>query len=331
VQAMAGAAGSVLVTTRTFGTGTADPAGLLHGSGLRVCSGDPGHRLDLLRDSLAEAVAWIAGAAPIRAEHLAAAPRLRVIARYGVGVDGVDLAAAAGRHVIVTNTPGANTAAVADFAVALMLAALRHVMEAAQAVRGGSWRDEYWRGRELGELTVGLVGFGAVGQATAARLTGFGPRLLAHDPYVPPAELRRLGVHPVADLGMLAAGCDVVSLHAPGGRVLVDERFLARLPEEAVLVNTARGDLIDEDAVAAALHGGRLGAYATDVLAAEPALTSPLLEAPHVLITPHIAAQSNRAVDRMGMGAAEEVLRVLAGEPALHPVVAPGGSREGSR
>ncbi len=310
---------TVLITTSTFGSGAADPAGLLERSGLRVFRGDPGHRLDRLRDPLATAVAWIAGAAPIGAAHLAAAPRLRVIARYGVGVDAVDLTAAADRHVVVANTPGANAAAVADFTIALMLAALRHVVTAAQAVRGGTWRDD-WRGEELGARTVGLVGFGAIGRAVADRLVGFGPRLCAYDPYVPPAQQRRRGAEPVPDLGALAAGCDVVSLHAPGGRVLVDEQFLARLPGDAVLVNTARGGLVDEDAVAVALRGGRLGAYATDVLAAEPALTSPLIDAPGALITPHIAAQSTQSIDRMGMGAAEEVLRVLAGEPARHPV-----------
>jgi D-3-phosphoglycerate dehydrogenase len=310
----------VLVTARSFGSGTADPAKLLKSAGLRVVRAAADHDPDALREPLAAAGAWIAGTAPIRERHLSLAPNLKVIARYGTGVDSVDLAAAGRRGIAVTNTPGANTGAVADHAVGLMIAALRHFLAGDRAVRSGE--RPALRGRELGALTVGLVGFGNIGRAVARRLVGgFGSRVVAYDPYIPPEEMRKMKVWP-ADLDELAASSDVLSLHLPGGSgPLVDEAFLRRMKPGAVLVNTARGDLLDERAVAQALSEGRLAAAACDVRTSEQGDESPLLAAPNTLLTPHIAAQTVEAIDRMGMMAAEEVVRVLAGESARHPVV----------
>ena len=318
----AGAAGVVLVTTRSFGAGDADPAGVLAAAGLRVVRGPVDHDPAALAQPLGEAVAWIAGTAPVTARHLDVAPRLRVVARYGTGVDAVDLHAARARGIVVTNTPGANAEAVADYTVALMLAALRHLVDQDRAARTGRWQAQ--RGRELGALTVGLVGFGAVGRGVARRLAGFGATVLVHDPYVAPDELQTAGVQPVPELAALAARAQLVSLHLPGGgRPIVDTAFLAHLPAGAMLVNTARGDLVDEAAVAAALAEGRLGAAAVDVLASEPAAASPLLDAPNTIVTPHAAGQTVEAIDRMGMTAAEEVVRVLAGKAPRHPVAVP--------
>jgi D-3-phosphoglycerate dehydrogenase len=313
----------VLVTTRSFGSGDADPVGLLEDAGLKVVRADTGHDPDSLRGYLAVAAAWIAGTAPVQERHLALAPDLKIIARYGAGVDSVDLAAAERRGITVTNTPGANTGAVADHAVGLMIAALRHFLAGDRAVRGG--KRPALRGRELGALTVGLVGFGNIGRAVARRLVGgFGSRVVVYDPYVPPGEIRSVKAEPVA-LEELAAVSDVVSLHLPGGGgPLVDEVFLRNMKPGAVLVNTARGDLLDERAVARALSEGRLAAAACDVLASEQGDESSLLAAPNTLLTPHVAAQTVQAIDRMGMMAAEEVVRVLSGEPARRPVVLAG-------
>jgi D-3-phosphoglycerate dehydrogenase len=310
---------TVLVTSRSFGGGDADPGAWLRERGLVARRGDPGHALELLRPLLADAVGWIAGTARVTGDHLDAAPRLRVLARYGIGVDSVDLDAAARRGIVVTNTPGANAESVADHTLALVLAALRHVVESDADVRAG--RSRALRGRELGALTAGVVGFGHVGRAVARRLVGgFGTRVLAHDPHVPPAALRDAGVEPV-DLDALAASCDVVSLHLPGGGPpVVDAEFVARMRPAAVLVNTARGDLVDEAAVAQALTDGRLGAAAVDVLAAEPAGSSPLLTTPRTVVTSHLASHTVEAIDRMGLLAAEEVARVLAGHAPWHPV-----------
>jgi len=319
----AGARPSVVVTTRSFGTGDSDPAGLLQKAGLRVAHADPAHDQAVLKEALSAAVAWIAGTSPIDGRHLAAAPKLKIVARYGTGYDSVDLAAAARRGVIVTNTPGANAGAVADHTVGLMLAALRHLVAGDRASREGIRLP--LRGRELAALTVGIVGFGSIGRAVARRLIGgFGPRVLAYDPFVAPERAREAGIEPVDDLSGLARAADVLTLHLPGGgSAVVDDAFLSRMRPGAVLINTARGDLLDEQAVASALAEGRLAAAAVDVLASEPATSSPLLDAPNAIVTPHVAAQTTQAIDRMGMMAAEEVVRVLAGEAPRHPVAVP--------
>lgn len=316
----------VLVTTRSFGGGETDPAGRLAEAGLRVAYGSPDHDATALEPLLARSVAWIAGTGPVTAEHLHAAPRLRVLARHGTGVDAVDLAATARQGVTVTNTPGANAASVADHATALALALLRRLVEADRAVRAGAASPGC--GRELGALTVGLVGFGAVGRLLTGRLAGFGSRVLAHDPYVRPARIAESGADPRAGLDELAAESDLLSLHLPGGgRPVVDAALLDRLPPGALLVNTARDDLLDEGAVAAALADGRLGGVAVDVHSGP---RSPLLTAPRVVVTPHIGAHTLEAVDRMGGTAVDEVLRVLAGQSPRHPVSAgPGNDRQG--
>jgi D-3-phosphoglycerate dehydrogenase len=315
-------AGTVLVTSRSFGSGHADPEAALAERGLEVRRGDHRHDVQALREDLSTAVGWIAGTAPIDTTHLDLAPDLRVIARYGVGVDAVDLQAAAAHGVTVTNTPGANAESVADHALALMLAAARHLVAGDRSARAGDWSAR--PGRELSALTVGIVGFGRIGQALARRLVGgFGARVLAYDPYMKAEAVHAAGCLP-CDLSSLVQKADVVSLHVPGGgRPLVDAELLAALRPGAILVNTARGDLLDEAAVAAALVDGRLGALAVDVLSAEPADASPLLRAPNVIVTPHLAAQTAEAVDRMGTMAADEVLRVLSGELPLHPVSPP--------
>ena len=305
----------VLVTSRSFGSGDADPAAALRDAGFQVVPGDPAHDPAALAGSLADAVGWIAGTGPIGAAQLDLAPRLRVIARFGTGTDAVDVATAEARGIAVARTPGANAASVADFAVALMLAALRQLVAGDRQVRDGDWSLPT-RGRELGALTVGIVGLGAVGRGVARRVRGgFGSRVLAHDPYVDAAD----GVE-LTDLDALVAASDVVTLHLPGGARLVDAALLSRFKPGAVLVNTARGSLLDEAAVARALADGRLGAAAVDVLAAEPAASSPLLAAPNAIVTPHVAAQTVEAVDRMGVESAAEVLRVLAGEAPANPV-----------
>ena len=318
-----GAGPTVVVTARSFGSGDADPAGLLQKAGLRVARADPAHGHAALEETLSAAVAWIAGTSPIDDRHLAAAPNLKVVARYGTGCDSVDLAAAARRGVIVTNTPGANAEAVADHTVGLMLAALRHLVAGDRASREGV--RPLLRGRELGALTVGIVGFGCIGRAVARRLIGgFGARVLAYDPFVAPERAREAGIEPVGDLSGLARAADVLTLHMPGGGgAVVDATFLSRMRLGAVLINTARGDLLDEEAVASALAEGRLAAAAVDVLAFEPTTSSPLLDAPNAIVTPHVAAQTTQAIDRMGMMAAEEVVRVLAGEVPRHSVAVP--------
>lgn len=304
----------VVVSSRSFGSGDRDPEQRLRDAGLDVARIPADHDLARCADLLRQASGWIAGTGPVGSRELDAAPGLRIVARYGVGVDSVDLEAARHRGIVVTNTPGANSQAVAEYTVALILTALRHVAVGDRAVRAGDWSPR--RGRELGACRVGIVGYGAIGRRVGDLVGAFGADVVAHDPWLDGADV------PLVDLDELVAGCDVVTLHAPGGEVpLIDQARLRRFRPKAVLVNTARGRLLDEAAVAEALHAGDLAACAVDVLIGEHGAGSPLLDAPNVVVTPHVAGQTTQAIDRMGMVAAEECIRVLVdGHAPLHPV-----------
>jgi D-3-phosphoglycerate dehydrogenase len=257
----------VMVTSRSFSTGDVNVRADLESVGANVVTAPSDHNLNALRPVLAETVAWIAGTGPITAEHLAAAPKLRVIARYGVGVDAVDLEAAARHQVMVTNTPGANTGAVADHTLALMLAALRDVTAGDRGVRSGNWQVN--RTRELSSLTIGIVGLGRIGRGVATRLSGYGGVILGHDPWVSDAQARTAGIEPVG-LDELAARCDIVTLHAPGDQILVNGPWLARARPGLILVNTARANLVDEPALAQALRSGAVRRYAAEVRCWQP-------------------------------------------------------------
>lgn len=312
---MTGTSPVVLVTSRSFSSGDVDARGELEAVGAGVVTSPPDHDLNTLRPMLSTAVAWIAGTGPVTAAHLDAAPQLRLVARYGVGVDAVDLAAAARHDVVVTNTPGANSGAVADHAVALMLAALRGITTGDRRVRAGDWRVD--RTRELGSRTVGIVGVGRIGRAVATRLAGFGSTVLGHDPWVPDSEMRAAGIEPVP-LEEIAARSDVVSLHAPGEHTLIDTAWLANAKPGLILVNTARANLVDEAALVQALTDGTLRVYAVDTLSSEsgeepsPLLSEALVD--RTIFTPHSAAQTVEAVDSMSVGALAAVLAVLRGD-----------------
>ena len=314
----------ILATSRSFGDGAADLAAQLDAAGHTLVRAASHHDVDELSGILPTVDAWVAGTGPVTAAHLALAPRLRVIARYGVGVEAVDVDEATRRGIVVTNTPGANADAVADHAVGLMLVALRHTVDGDRRVRAGDWSAR--RGRQLGAAVVGVVGFGRIGRGVAARLSGFGSRILAFDPYLPEADVRAAGAEP-ADVDAIFAAADVITLHAPGGQTLVDAARLALLRPGAVIVNTARADLVDEQAVADALRGGSLGAYAADMLAGDTAGgDSPLLAADladRVTVTPHLGAQTVEAVDLMGQGALDDALAVLDGRAARNAVNTP--------
>lgn len=313
--------GSILATSRSFSSGSVDLVARLAESGHTVATGPSDHDLDALRPALGTAVGWIAGTGPVTARHLDAAPLLRVVARYGVGFEAVDLQAAHDRGIIVTNTPGANSGAVADHAVGLMLAVLRGTTEGDRRVRAGDW--SVFRGRELGSLAVGIVGFGRIGQGVARRLSGFGSRLLAHDPWMTGEQVEAAGASPL-DLARMAAECDIVTLHAPGGSTIVDADWLASAGPGLVIINTARPDLVDEHALADALRARRVSGFGADTLAGDTrGEASPLLApdlADRVVVTAHFGAQTIEAVDNMGSIAVTNLLAVLAGEVPPHPI-----------
>ncbi|HWK26428.1 MAG TPA: NAD(P)-dependent oxidoreductase [Solirubrobacter sp.] len=310
---------SVLVTPRSFGAH--DPAlwDELHAAFDRVLA-VPGDARDEVAAALAEADAYIAGVEAIDRALLAGAPHLRIVARYGVGVDNVDLGAARELGVLVTNTPGANSAAVAELTLGLLLALARRVPDSLTRVAAGEWPRVVGLG--LAGKTLALVGLGAIGRLVADRALAFGCRVVAADPYAPehPGVERR-------DLADVLTGADFVSLHAPltaETRGLVDAVFLARLAPGALLVNTARAELIDEAALLAALETGRLAGVALDALATEPPPPGhPLLGRPDVLVTPHMGAHTDQAADAMGRGAVDACLAVLAGRRPDHLVHAP--------
>jgi D-3-phosphoglycerate dehydrogenase / 2-oxoglutarate reductase len=264
---------------------------------------------------------YIAGVDEINADALAAADRLKVIARYGVGVDQVDLEAAKARGIVVTNTPGANSVSVAELTIGMMLALARHIPEAVAATRGGTWPRV--TGLSLRGKTVGLVGLGAVGREVAKRLASFECKLLAYDPYASPETARSLGVEMVG-LPQLLASADFVSLHVPATpetRNMVNEESLAQMKRGAYLINTARGDLIDEDALARSLESGHLAGAALDVLRQEPpAPDHPLLALKQVLITAHSGAHADDAMNAMGRIAMADCLSVLQGQEPKYRV-----------
>lgn len=311
----------ILVTSRSFGTGERALLAEMEEAGFEVLTGPPHHAVEDLRGQLREAEGWIAGTGGITKEHLDLAPYLKVIARYGVGTDAVDLAAATQHNIVVTNTPGANSNAVADLTIGLMLEGLRHITAGNRNLRLGNWKA--LPGQELGAITVGIVGFGRVGQGVAKRLAGFGSRLIAYDPYADASVFSTSGVAAV-DLESLIAESDVITLHAPGGQVLIDTQSLRRTKPHTVIVNTARADLVDESAVANALRSGHLGAYVTDVLHGDTeGSSSPLLAddvADRVTLTPHIAAHTVQAIDLMGSVAWANIHAVLSGREPLNPV-----------
>ncbi|HZW05237.1 MAG TPA: phosphoglycerate dehydrogenase [Anaerolineaceae bacterium] len=266
---------------------------------------------------------YIAGLDEINAAALAAADRLQVIARYGVGYDNVDLAAAQSKGILVTNTPGANSASVAELALGLMLSLARQIPEGDRAIHQGKWPRI--AGASLEGKTVGIYGLGAIGKQLARRLAGFGCRVVACDPFVRPAEARALNVE-LLPTDEVVAAADFLSLHLPllpDTRCMVNAEFLARMKPGAYLINTSRGEVIDEAALAEALQSGRLRGAALDAFITEPPEAGhPLLALPNVIATPHLGAQTDGATNNMGWMAVKDCLAVLRGEAPEHPIQA---------
>jgi glyoxylate reductase len=260
----------------------------------------------------------------IDADLLAACPRLRVVSSCSVGLDHVDLAAAAARGVVVGHTPGVLVDTTAELAFGLLLAAARRLAEADRFVRAGGWTPERtWEpdlllGRDLAGATLGVIGLGAIGQAVARRAGAFGMRVLGWTRSGRQVD----GVEP-RPLDALLAESDFVSIHvalAPETRGLLDAQALGRMRPGAILVNTARGGIVDEVALVQALRSGRLGGAALDVYEHEPLdPVSPLLDLPNVILTPHIGSASVATRTRMADLAVDNLLAGLEGRPLPHP------------
>jgi phosphoglycerate dehydrogenase-like enzyme len=264
---------------------------------------------------------YIAGVDEVDSDALAGADRLKVIARYGVGVDRVDLEAAARKSIVVTNTPQANSVSVAELAVGLLVALARSIPQKSSEVRHGAWPRT--RGLTLAGKTVGLLGFGSIGKEVARRLRGWGCRVIGYDPKPDHAAAKELEVE-LTGFNEVVAESDFLSLHLPvlpETRGMVNTGFLTRMKQGAFLVNTARGELVDEAALAAGLECGHLSGAALDTLNKEP--PSPqdrLCRLPEVIITPHCGAHTDSSMDAMGWGSLRDCLAVLRGEEPAHPV-----------
>ncbi len=249
-------------------------------------------------------------------------PAVRQVSSYGVGVNHLDLKAAARRSLVVTNTPDVVTDATADMAMALLLAAARRVCEGDRLIRSGGWRDagpEFLLGREVSGKTLGIVGFGRIGQAMARRAAGFGMRIL----YTSPRDAGIPGTTRT-DLDVLLASSDFVSLHCPltdATRDLLSRERIARMKPGAILVNTSRGPVLDEEALAEALEEGRLFAAGLDVFRDEPRVPDRLRNAENAVLTPHVGSGTVETRTAMARMVWDEVLRRVAGRPPAHRVV----------
>jgi D-3-phosphoglycerate dehydrogenase len=264
---------------------------------------------------------YIAGLDAIDANALRAADRLKVICRYGVGVDNVDLNVAKEKGIVVTNTPGANSVSVAELALGLILALARQIPEAVEAVHQGKWPR--YSGISLEGKTVGILGLGAIGKQLARRLAGFDCHILAYDPYADPVFARENQVT-LALMEDVIEGADFISLHLPllpETRNLVNDAFLARMKKGSFLVNTSRGEVVDETALFQALQSGHLKGAGLDAFTVEPPdPQNPLLNLPQVIATPHLGAQTDGATSNMGWYAMQDCLAVLQGQKPKYRV-----------
>ena len=269
----------------------------------------------------------VRSATTVDAEVLAAAPKLKIVARAGVGLDNVDVDAATARGVLVVNAPTSNIHSAAEHAVALLLAAARQIAPADASLRERTWKRSSFSGIEIYGKTVGVVGLGRIGQLVAQRLAAFGTHVVAFDPYVSAARAAQLGIE-LLTLDELLGRADFISVHlpkTPETAGLIGKEALAKTKPGVIIVNAARGGLVDEEALAEAIRSGHVRGAGIDVFAKEPATDSPLFDLPQVVVTPHLGASTAEAQDRAGTDVAESVKLALAGEFVPDAVNVGGG------
>lgn len=273
----------------------------------------------------------VRSATKVTAKLLEKAARLKVIGRAGVGVDNVDLDAATRRGVVVMNTPGGSAVTVAELALAMIMSLYRHVPAATASVKVGKWEKKRFQGRELAGKTLGVVGIGNIGSVLVERALAMKMRVIAYDPFITPEAAAKLGAE-LVDLERLWREADVVSLHVPltdQTRNLVDAATLAKMKKGAILVNCARGGVVDEKALAEALASGHLGGAALDVFEKEPPPPDhPLLRQDNFVCTPHIGASTEEAQSAVAIAIAEQLVAYLRDGVVKNAVNAPGLPKE---
>jgi D-3-phosphoglycerate dehydrogenase len=271
---------------------------------------------DLMKSLAGVQAIIVRGRTKVTADVFAAAPDLKVVGRAGVGVDNIDLKAAKAKNVVVVNAPQSTTLAVAEHTIALLLSLARQIPLADSGLRKGEWLKKKLEGFELAGKTLGIIGMGRIGSAVAARATAFGMTCVGYDPQLSNDEIAKRGAQP-ADLDTVLRRADVLTLHVPltpETRGMISAEKLGQMKRGAYIVCTARGNLIDETALLAALESGQIAGAALDVFATEPVTDSPLVKHPKVVCTPHVAAQTAEAQERAARDIAEEILTVLKGE-----------------
>jgi len=292
---------------------------------IRYCDG--ADRADLLAAIGDVDALLVRSATKVDADALAAARRLKVIARAGVGLDNIDVKQATQSGVMVVNAPTSNIVSAAELAVGLLLSAARHIGPASAALRLGEWKRSKYTGVELYEKTVGIVGLGRIGVLVAQRLSAFGMKIIAYDPYVQAGRAAQLGVRLVT-LDDLLEQADFISVHLPKTAEtvgLIGEEQLARCKPTAIIVNAARGGIVDEHALHLAIKDGRIAGAGLDVFATEPCTDSPLFEFENVVATPHLGASTDEAQEKAGIAVAQSVRLALSGELVPDAVNVQGG------
>ncbi len=288
------------------------------------------------REELAERIGeydgiLIRSATKLDAELIGRAARLRAVGRAGVGVDNVDVDAATKRGIVVANAPQSNVITAAEHTMALLLALARNVPQAHASLTGGKWERSKFSGTELYEKTLGILGFGRIGQLVAHRALAFGMHVIGYDPYIAAERYREVGVEKAESSDALYAAADFITLHLPNTpetRGWLDAEALAKCKDGVRILNVARGPLVVDADLQAALDSGKVGGAALDVFASEPVTDHPLFGYPNVIVTPHLGASTAEATDRAGYQAAEQVVAALTGGVVTSAVNVPAISAE---
>jgi D-3-phosphoglycerate dehydrogenase len=309
----------------------ADP---IHPDGIDRLLKAPGVTLDhpgnpspgTLVERLVRADGLIVRGTVVDAKLIAQAKQLRVVCRHGVGYDLVDVPVLSERGIAVMITPEANAASVAEHALMLMLSLARRVVPVSEGVRRGQWRVQGQSSTfELGGRSILIVGFGRIGTRVARLCTAFGMRVMVHDPFIPAGTIRGAGYEAIVERTVGLAEADFVTVHVPAhekNRGMVDASFLSQMKKGAVLINTARGTLVDESALDAALRSGHLAAAGVDVLKVEPMVEPPaMVKHENLIVTPHVAASTAEGLRRMAWDSAGNVIDFLAGKPDRDAIV----------
>ncbi|MBL6634258.1 MAG: phosphoglycerate dehydrogenase [Thermoleophilia bacterium] len=298
--------------------------------------GDVDVELEWSADELAERIApynalVVRSATKVTAALIAAAPRLEVVGRAGTGVDNVDVAAATERGIVVVNAAGSNAVSAAEHAIALMLAQARNIPQAHMALVDGRWERSKFGGIEVTGKTLGVIGFGNIGQLVAERALGLGMRVVAYDPFVADARYREMGVEKAESLDDLYPDSDFITLHVastPETRGFINAEAIAKMRDGVRIINDARGDLIVEADLVAAIESGKVAGAAIDVYPEEPATESPYFGVGGIVVTPHLGASTGEAQERAGVACAQQVAAALTGGAVTSAVNIPVVSAE---